>query len=322
MSALERACRRCATPVEQADLRCCICAFAVEQDGSTGPAAVERVAILRCGECAAAVSYLAEAQAPKCAFCGSVMNVEAPVDPVEQAELILPFTVDRSTAAASMRRWLRSLGWFRPSDLSSSATVESLRPLHWSAWIFDADAMVTWTADSNHDSHRSRWAPQSGKTGFTWRNILVSASRGLSNKESIRLADGFRLETAAPFAAAPAEEEHAIEAFDVQRSAARRKIVETIEGIAAQQLVGGHIPGSDFRNVRVAVLLERLRTRRFVLPTWVLAYRYRGRLYRSLVHGQDDAIAFGDAPYSWSKIFLVIAIVIAVVFGAIAFAVS
>ncbi|HLU68766.1 MAG TPA: hypothetical protein VKZ63_20940, partial [Kofleriaceae bacterium] len=231
-------CRRCGTPLELADLRCCICALPApaQASGARDERPVARV--LRCQECAAAIAYAAEHQAPSCAFCGSVMEVEEPVDPVEEAELLLPFTVERDAARAALRRWLRSLGWFRPSDLSSSATIESLRPLHWAAWIFDADADVTWAADSDAGAGRSRWAPHAGSARFTWRDILVSASRGLTSRETSRLAGGYRLDSAVRIgeagraAGAGAIEDDAIEAFDTQRSAARRLIVSTVEGIA------------------------------------------------------------------------------------------
>ena len=318
-------CPRCATPVEVADLRCCICALVLppaDAGGGEAPALqlVPAGQILRCQECAAAVAYAAEHQAPSCAFCGSIMQVEQPLDPVEEAELVVPFAIDRQTAHDALRRWLRSLGWFRPGDLSSAATVESLRPLHWAAWIFDADAHVTWTADSDAGSRRSAWAPHAGATTFTWRSIVVSASRGLTGEETGRLVPGYRLDSAVPVgapgaaAAAAGVEDDALESFDTQRSAARRKIVDTIEAIAARQLTDhGHVPGSRFRNVKTSVLLSRLHTRRYVLPSWVLAYRYKGTLYRSIVHGQDDSITFGQAPLSWAKILLVAALALGVV---------
>ncbi len=68
----------------------------------------------------------------------------------------------------------------------------------------------------------------------------------------------------------------------------------------------GAIPGTSFRNLKLAVLLEGLRTHRFALPTYVSAYRYRGKLYRALVNGQNPSCTFGTAPYSIAKIALVI----------------
>jgi hypothetical protein len=300
-------CARCQSPLEASDLRCCICAHAVTRAGGGAAAAAPalRARILRCRECAAAISYAAEAQAPRCAFCGAVMEVEQPTDPIEEAELIVPFAVDRASATDSLRRWMRSLGWFRPADLSAAATVEKLEPLHWAAWIFDAEARVTWTADSDADSHRSSWAPHSGDARFAWQNMLVSASRGLTGKETAALTAGYLVDGAQPVAEAQGAAS-AREGFDTQRSAARARIVAAIESIAEQELTRGFIPGSRFRNVHAAVLLERLTTRRYLLPAWVLAYRYKGSLYRSVVHGQDRSLVIGEAPISWAKILLLV----------------
>ena len=304
------ACSRCHSPLEASDLRCSICALAVPRDG--GAATALRARILRCRECAAAVSYSAAAQAPLCGFCGAVMQVEEPADPVESAERLVPFAVDRDGAARALRRWLGSRGWFRPRDLSTAAAIDSMRPLHWSAWIFDADATVTWAADSDAGSGRSAWAPHAGSTAFQWRGILIPASRGLREEETARLAGGYAVDRAVPVASSAPLEGGAIEAFDVQRSAARRRIADAIEAMAVRDLQAhGHIPGRRFRNVHASVLLSRLVTGRYVLPAWVTAYRYRGSIYRTIVHGQDESIVLGEAPVSWTRVMVVIGLALA-----------
>src|SRR5262249_9282351 len=113
--------------------------------------------IARCDRCGAALTYSAEAQGSRCAFCGSVTRLEQPADPLETAAEFLPFRVPLQTAHAALGGWLRSRGFFRPSDLASAARLENLRPLFWCAWLFDADALVSWTADSDAGSGRSPW---------------------------------------------------------------------------------------------------------------------------------------------------------------------
>jgi hypothetical protein len=77
-------CTRCETPLAPDDLRCAVCA---QPTAGARPVHAEAHAqILRCDECAAAITYTVEAQAPKCAFCGSVMHLETPEDPIEEAE--------------------------------------------------------------------------------------------------------------------------------------------------------------------------------------------------------------------------------------------
>jgi hypothetical protein len=311
------ACARCRGPIEHGDLRCAICGVAapVAQDA---PAQMS-VQILRCTECGAAVSFSAEAQAPRCKFCGSVTRLEQPVDPVEQAEWILPFAVTPEQAQGAVRQWLSGLGFFRPSDLAATATVEGLQPIWWAGWMVNANAGVSWAADSNAGTWRSAWAPHSGQVALPFRNLLVSASRGLALGETSRIAPYIQLATAQPVSAAPTAQlgpaGATLEQFDTQRSAARRMIVDAITATAAQSLQQGIIPGSTFRNVHIAVLLEALETRRVAVPSYVLAYRYRKALYRAVVHGQDARCVLGKAPYSIAKILLVAAIVLLVVVG-------
>jgi hypothetical protein len=259
--------------------------------------------IMRCEECAAAITYQVEAQAPKCAFCGSVMRLEVPEDPIEEAEAYLPFAVTQEQAKAALQGWLGSLGFFRPSDLQSEAAIDELEPLWWVGWVFDAETLVSWTADSNAGSRRSAWAPHAGQNPLSMKSILVSASRGLSRGECAFLAPGFQLSSAAadPQGAPGAT----IERFDVQRSAARQTIAEAVQASAADH-AKAWIPGSRYRNLHCAVLLKRLHTRRLAFPTFVMAYRYDGDVYRAIVHGQDAGCVTGKAPYSWTKIALVV----------------
>ena len=308
-------CARCQGPLELGDLRCAVCGLTAPAQADTR--ARPMVQVLRCTECGAAVSYSAEAQAPKCKFCGSVTKLEQSLDPPEQAEWILPFGASPTDAQAALRSWMSSLGFFRPSDLAATATVEGLCPIWWAGWIVSADAFVSWTADSNAGSHRSDWAPHAGQAALPFRNLLVSASRGLSLPEAAQLAPHFQLGSAAPIDAQPTAAlgppGATLEQFDTQRSAARRTIVEAISATAAEALQHGTIPGSRFRNVHVAVLLQKLETRRLALPSYVLAYRYRRSLYRAIVHGQDVRCVFGKAPLSLGKIMLVVGLVLLVV---------
>jgi hypothetical protein len=304
MSSEDFLCRRCESPVEIDDLRCPVCRHAAP-DLARPDRAETSVEILRCDACGASVSYDVRAQAPKCAFCGSRTRVEVPEDPIEQTELFVPFTVGRAEAESAYRRWLSGLGWFRPRDLLAASSLESVKPLWWVGWVFDSDAVVTWTADSNVGTRRADWAPHSGETKLDYRNVVVSASRGLTSEETEHLVSSYDIGTARrePEGGGDAA---VIERFDVLRSSARGQVMAMIERIAEQRLKEGHIPGSRFRNLHVSVLLRRLVRRRFAFPSYVLAYRYKGTLYRTVLSGQDEKRILGTAPHSTARILLAI----------------
>lgn len=301
-------CSRCESPLEEGDLRCSVCALPVPARQDVVEKA--RAQILRCTECGAAVAFDANKQAPCCAFCGATMKVEQPVDPVEVAQLTISFSVTRDQAAASLRGWLGSRGFFAPKTLRDEAVLDTLTPLCWAGWIVNATSKVAWTADSDAGALQSSWAPHSGVVQETFGNIVIPASRGLAQDECGLLAPYYDMSSVVGVSAAT--EEVVVESFDAQRSAARQLVNRAIERLAAHR-VERVIPGRRFRNVHVSCLLERQTTDRIALPAWVLAYRYRGSPYRAIVHGQRPEIVFGTNPTDWGKVALVVGGVIAAI---------
>ncbi len=302
-------CARCGSRLERGDLRCPICGLAVEEGRGGSALAVREVAkVVRCDTCGASLEYSAEVKAPRCAFCASVMHVETMEDPLEQAEAFVPFTVEPSAAREALGRFLSEKRFFRPGNLAEEASVQSLRPMWWPAWAFSAGAKVSWAADSDAGNRRSSWAPHAGQVELTFQEILVSASRGLTEAECEQLAEKYGLGSAQGVPRGP--EEGQVERFDVTRSGARRQVLKAVEARAREEVKRSHIPGRHFRNVHVAVVLSSLETRRYALPAYVLAYRYRGKLYRVVVHGQDAGCVLGDAPVSVAKVVLVVGAVL------------
>jgi hypothetical protein len=302
-------CERCSTPLEMGDLRCTICGQVTHVE--TTARQQTEVKVHRCTGCGAAVAYDSKRQAPSCTFCEELVEVETIEDPIDQTEGYLPFTIDKSESRQALSSWLGSLGWFRPSDLKSAARLDSLKPLWWVGWVFDADAEVSWAADSNHGAGRSRWAPHSGRDSMVFESILVSASRGLTDKEATSISSGYDLQTVS---SQPQGAENAtIEQFDLQRSQARQQIITAIESMAESRVAMHHVPGTESRNVNASVLLKRLVTQRFSFPAWIMAYRYKNRLYRVVINGQDGAEVSGSAPLSWWKVLFVALLSVGVV---------
>ncbi len=304
-------CARCGSRLELGDLRCPICGLAVGAPREAGVLAErEQAKVVRCGTCGASLEYSAEVKAPRCAFCASVMHVETTADPLEQAEAFVPFAVDPEAARGALMRFLAEKRFFRPSDLAAMAALQSLRPMWWPAWAFSAGARVSWAADSDAGSGRSAWAPHAGQVELTFQDILVSASRGLTEDECERLAERYTLEGVE--AAPRGPEDAQVERFDVTRSGARRQILKGVEAEAREQVERSHLPGRRFRNVHVAVVLSSLETKRYALPAYVLAYRYRSKVYRVVVHGQDANLVLGKAPVSVAKVVGVVGAVLLV----------
>ena len=303
------ACTRCRGELEPEDLRCPLCGFACADHSAAAPERA-RANVLRCDGCGAALAYSAEHQAAQCGFCGSALRIEAPSDPIEQAEHLLPFRVGDADARRALGVWLGSRGFFRPSDLATASTIADMKPLFWAGWVCEAQALVSFTGDSDADNGRSQWAPHSGQAQMQFERLVVSGSRGLSWEETTALVPNYDLSSAQP--AASADPRLLIERVELQRSAARQVIGAAIHGTAAANVQRDRLlPGSRFRNVKVSVLLDRLATHRVAFPAWVLAYHYRGKLYRAIVHGHDARYILGTSPVSIAKVLLVVFLVLA-----------
>ncbi len=278
------------------DLRCAVCGLPPE-DAALAPRAA--VQIVRCRDCNAAVAYDVKAQAPRCAFCGAEVALERVENPPEQVQEVVPFRVSPDRAEALMRQWLSTRGFFAPSKLAQEATLASLQRISWAGWLFDATAKVSWAADSDAGNLRSRWAPHSGVTSMRMNQVLVSGSRGLTEEECRALAPFYDLSVTVP---PGARDQGPIEAFDLDRASARDLLTRAIRGYA-EQTVRPLVPGSAIRHLRFELLLEGLATRRLALPAYVLAYRYRKKVYRLIIHGQREDCLVGQAPRSvWKRL--------------------
>ncbi|MCB9565205.1 MAG: zinc ribbon domain-containing protein [Kofleriaceae bacterium] len=291
-------CARCGATIEVGDVRCPVCALVLvaPPDGN----ARTRVLVARCGTCAAALAYDARVGAPTCGFCGAATAVEELPDPPEQAAWFARASVDAAAARAALGRWQGSLGWFRPGDLRDRSRIDELRLTWWPAWVFDARARVSWTGDSDAGAHEARWAPWAGQTEMTFAELAVPASRALRDDETRALIGSYDLGDGG--VDAPAADDGVVEQFEVQRSAARERVLAAAQATAAARVSAELMPGRRRRNVHVELVLRDLRTRRVALPAYVLAYRYRGRLYRAVVSGQDAGRVIGRAPWSIARI--------------------
>jgi hypothetical protein len=237
------------------------------------------------------------------------MRTETQEDPIDQADQFVPFKVGTDEAHEALRMFLGKGGFFRPKDLASRAALDSLRPMWWPGWRFNAQVEATWTADTDAGAHRSDWAPHAGATRLVLNNILVSASRGLTQAETQTLSPAYDLTQAKPQPEGPSDAQ--VELFDVTRSGARRQILAALEFTARERIARSALPGRRHRNLRTAVTLTGLDTAHYALPAYVLAYRYGKKLYRVVVHGQDPTCVLGEKPISWGKVAVTVLVALA-----------
>jgi predicted RNA-binding Zn-ribbon protein involved in translation (DUF1610 family) len=305
-------CTGCQSLLDEEDLFCANCGReAPRPAGSDDAVDSSRVAThnFTCSGCGASMSYDARASALRCPFCGSVDMVEQKDARVLRPRGVVPFQVTQEQAERSMREWLGQ-GFWRPGDLSQTAAVTAMRPVYVPYWIFEARTHTYWTADTSQTppGARADWYPMAGEHRGRYSELLIGASAALSAWETADLRP-FDLSAAVP----PEQvdlDNITVEQFSMPRKYARPLAEQALAERESEACRQRYVPGSA-RNVHVNVLVEGMTSVPILLPVWIMAYRYRDQVFRFLVNGQTGR-ATGQAPTSWTKVGVAVAIALGV----------
>ncbi|MFZ4574726.1 MAG: hypothetical protein ACOYN0_10035 [Phycisphaerales bacterium] len=275
--------------------------------------------VVHCTSCGADCEMAANTTSQSCPFCGSNIVATGRSQKHIKPKSLLPFKIDRNVATEKFRSWLSSR-WFAPSDLKRQAAIEGdatyksgagLAGLYLPHWTFDAKAITTYAGQRGDDytvttgsgknrrtETRTRWRWVSGTVHNTFDDVLVPASTSLPRKKLDDLAD-WDLKELVPYQDAYLSgyraESYTIDlpaGFDLGRGIMIGRIEDTIRS---------DIGGDHQRITTMNPKFRDLTFKHILLPLWVSAYRYNGKVYRFLVNARTGAVS-GERPYSAWKI--------------------
>jgi hypothetical protein len=286
----------------------------------------------RCQECGANVAFPDGTVATACSFCGSPRVLEQSENAgALRPESLLPFQIDKPRANQAFAAWLGKL-WFRPSNLRRLARIQEVNGVYVPFWTFDAHVESRWTAEAGYKYYQTqsytteengrtvrkerrvehiRWEDAAGQRADDFDELLVCASMGLPRElaEGLSKFDTHQLVPYAPgYLSGWRAEEYAVD-LEAGWGLGRKKIEHT-----QQERCGQDVPGDTHRGLEVQNNFLRVTWKHVLLPVWIAAYRYNGKVYRFLVNGQTEEVV-GDAPYSAAKIVGLVATIAAVVLG-------
>jgi len=262
-----------------------------------------------CSGCGASMSYDASEKALRCPFCGSVDMVSKPDAQLLAPKWVVPFRLTREEAEQRMRRWLRR-GFWRPGGLSESARVAKMTAVYVPYWVFQAKTHTHWTADTSQTppGARAQWYPLTGEHEGSYGGLLIGASGAIAPCETAALCP-FDLADGVPPDKVDLDNV-IVEQFSLPRKYARPLARQGLEA-SEVEACAACVPGRP-RNVHVNVLVSEMSSEPVLLPVWIMAYKFRDKLYRFLVNGQTGR-ATGEAPISWAKLAGAVVTVLAIV---------
>lgn len=285
-----------------------------------------------CPQCGATVEMADNTLADRCAFCETPLvdaeAVEAHIDRVA------PFDLDRTVASKRLRQFLADQ-WLAPETVRHEVAPEKLNGVLVPFYAWDGVARSRWSARVGFHWYETQtytvivngkpqvrtrrvqhteWFPLDGTHAADYAGQLVSASRGLPEAEANAL-EPFDLGRAVPFApqlvAGWLAERPTVGDAEARQVATQE--IARLENAA----IGRFLVGDAKSNVENQTELSVTRVEEVLLPVWIATYRHGGEVFRLLVNGQTGEVV-GKAPRSAFKVGCIVAVVLALVLGALA----
>ncbi len=278
--------------------------------------------VLQCENCGAEIIVAADATSVTCAYCGSSHVLNAKALAGIKPEAIIPFQVDKHKANELFRTWVKKR-WFAPGALKRVYQQDQLKPVYLPYWTYDADTFGDYTGyggrvyyvtvgsgQNKHTERRVQWYPVSGRISHFFDDVLINAKQ--EPDPLVSKTEAFNTSACVPFSTAYLSgfyaQKYTLSVQDgFQR--AQTQMEHTLEQLARQEIL------SRYDEARVSSLKAKFFNVKFkhvLLPMWMSAYYYAGKLFRYAVNGQTGKVN-GEYPKSKVKVAITTVLIIAVV---------
>lgn len=279
---------------------------------------------VKCESCGASSSLAPNISASNCPYCDTPLIVEnAAEEHVIQPKSLLPFKLSANEAKTSFKSWVEKL-WFAPNDLKKAVlNFDHFKGIYIPYWTFDTDTMSVYTGQRGEHYYvtetyrttengksvtrtrqvrKTRWYTVSGRVNQFFDDILTVATKSLPQKYIYKL-EPWDLENLVPFDKSYLSgfitEKYMVEldeGFEIAKSIADHEI---------RSLVCRDIGGDEQRILSLQTRYDDITFKHLLLPVFVSAYRFKGKLYQFLVNGRTGEVQ-GQRPFSALKIAMAV----------------
>ncbi|MDA3963733.1 MAG: hypothetical protein PF961_23335 [Planctomycetota bacterium] len=273
-----------------------------------------------CPGCAAIIDMDRTVAVQDCPFCGTMVEDQTAHDDRIRPEAVVPFRIERERARVVFTAWLASR-WFAPSAFKREARADRFMGVYRSWWTFDSRTFSRWSGEAGtyyyvtrtrtvngktqtYRQRKTRWRRRSGTVERFFDDVLTAGFTGGLQPS------GYQIESAKPYDAAVLAG-FVCERYELDPKAAwppaRREIESELRQVCSRRL-----GGDTQRFLSVDTAHSGITFKSLLLPVWHSTYRYKGKVYRIAINGQNGTVE-AERPYSVLKITaLVLAIIIVI----------
>jgi hypothetical protein len=280
--------------------------------------------VLHCNACGGELSLPTGALTTTCAFCASnQVNLITTPEETLRPRFLVPFKIRPEQTASLAKSWLGK-GWFHPSALGEQVTVHQFYGIYLPFWTFKAQVDARWEAQVGYQkterifNHRTNsweshthtvWVWEDGRVNLNVNDLLIPGTgpKRLSHailKQLYPFDMGDLVAYSPDYLAgwrAQAYETPLTEAWKTGKQIIRED---------AKQACYQKILSSQVRNFSMSADFSDESWRYILLPVYLAAYRYEGKVYQVMINGQTGTVA-GSKPVAWWKVWLAIAALLA-----------
>ena len=270
--------------------------------------------LVTCKSCGAVMLYDSDQISGMCPYCGSaIVLTEGYADCGIKPSAIIPFSITKEEVEAKFYKWNKYAFW-SPEKFRKGKFLGNLTGVYIPYWTFDADAITAYTGSYGYtqdsgDRSYTNWYKKSGIVESHINDYCVCASRRFCSDRLLNTVVAFKLDDLLPYTpdalAGFAAEKYTIgmdEAWYAARLGELKKRCEYDTRRNENADVCHHVQMStEYSNIRFRYIL---------IPVWISACRYNGKVYNVVASGHNGK-GNCNRPVSVLKLVLLILIILA-----------
>lgn len=279
---------------------------------------------VKCEACGATSSIDPKIESSFCPYCSTPLILGNAHDELMiRPKLLLPFKLDQGQAKNKFRSWVNKL-WFAPGDLMKAVlNFDHFKGVYLPYWTYDSATRTdyigqrgehyyvneSYTASENgkpvmktRQVRRTRWHNVSGMVNHQFDDVLVCSSTSVPG-EYVQKLEPWDLKNLVPFddkyLSGFITEKYSI---DLKQGFVRAKVMMDDE---IRTLIHRDIGGDEQRIMSLNTSHTNITFKHILLPAYISAYRFKGKLYRFLVNARTGEVQ-GERPWSAGKIVMAV----------------